>query len=85
MNILGSALDVIGNVGFGVIRHSGGIVWGGSKAIVGVIAEDEEMIGAELGSVAKSAVGLGLTLVGKALSEDNLGNEPVSEDIDLGL
>lgn len=81
MSLFRAAAGIVGDIGFGVIKHTGRMAIGGGKAIVGVIIEDEEMIENGLKGVANGTLGLGLTLTRKALtgdpdseeSEDNFG------------
>lgn len=76
MSLFSAAADVIGNVGFGIIKSSGRIALGGGKTLLGVLTEDEDLIGDGLSQVGKGTIGLGSAVLGKALS----GNDDADDD-----
>ena len=83
MSIFGSVTNVIEEVGFGVIKHSGRIAWGGGKAILGVVTDDKELIDEGLSSVAKSSVGLGVNLISKVIFGNDSNDTEVSDNTDF--
>lgn len=84
MSFFGTAANIIGDVGFSVIKNSGRIVLGSGKTIVGVITEDEELIGAGVGQMGKGAFYLASAAVGKAvLGDDDSDDDQLFDDIDV--
>lgn len=59
------AVDVVGDVGFGVIKNSGKMVWGGGQVIVGAVTDNDELV--EAGG--KAVVGGGIALLGSLLGK----------------
>ena len=68
MSLFSAAADLVGNVGFGVIKNSGKIALGSGKAILGVLTKDEDLMGDGLGQLGKGTLGLGVSVLGKTLS-----------------
>ncbi|MBD1855495.1 MULTISPECIES: hypothetical protein [Leptolyngbya] len=75
MSIFSTVSNLVGDIGFGVIRHSAGVAIGGGKAILGVVTGDDELIDDGLRTVGKGAIGLGGAIVTKAI-----GNQGSEED-----
>ena len=78
MSFFRMTTDLIGDLGIGVIKHSGRIALGGGKTIIGALTEDEDLIADGLSQAGKGAVGLGLSVVGKTL----LNNDDSDVDVD---
>ncbi|MBD2299067.1 hypothetical protein [Nostoc sp. FACHB-190] len=83
MSLFKIAADFVGDVGFGVIKNSGRILFGGGKAIVGVVTDDQELLEEGLKGAGKGVLGLGSALVMKNLNEDD--SESTEEDIDIDV
>lgn len=81
MSLFSAAADLIGDVGLGVIKHSGKVMWGGGKTVLGVVTGDTELIEDGLGTVAKGSVGLGATLIKKAVLNDDDADSDCGNDI----
>lgn len=71
MSIFGAAADLIGDIGFSVIKNSGRIALGGGKTILGVVTEDEELIGEGIGQIGKGAFYIASSAVGKAVFDND--------------
>lgn len=83
MGIFKIAADFVGDVGFGVIKKSSRIIWGGGQAIVGMISEDDELVEQGLKNAGEGAVGLVSTLVMKEINGDD--SETDGQDIDVDV
>jgi hypothetical protein len=78
MSIFSAAFDFVGDVGFGVIKNSGRIAFGGGKAILGVVTEDETLIAEGLETMGQGAVGLGVAVTTNAIrGEDSEEDETI--------
>jgi hypothetical protein len=80
MSIFNVAADLVGDVGFGVIKNSGRLIFGGGKAIVGVVTEDEELIAEGIEGMGVGALGLGGSVFKQTILSDDSGDD----SLDLG-
>lgn len=84
MGLLGATADLIGNIGFSVIKNSGRIALGGGKTIIGVLTEDEDLIGEGVGQMSKGAFFLASSAIGKAImDDDDSENDQLFDDFDV--
>ncbi|NJL10504.1 MAG: hypothetical protein HC836_49605 [Richelia sp. RM2_1_2] len=83
MGIFKFAADFVGDVGFGVIKKSSRIVWGGGQAVLGMVSQDEELVEKGLKNAGQGAVGLAYTLLLKNQNGDD--SETDGEDIDVDV
>lgn len=81
MNIFKFGADFIGDVGFGIIKNSAKMIYGGGEAIVGMVTEDNELVESGVKKLGGGAVGLGSVVIKKAINGDESENE--NEDIDV--
>jgi hypothetical protein len=75
MSIFNAAIDLVGEVGFGVIKNSGRVIFGGGKAILGVVTEDEYLIAEGIEAMGAGAVGIGGSVLRKNILDDNSGDD----------
>jgi hypothetical protein len=80
MSIFSAAVDLVGDVGFGVIKNSGRLIFGTSKALLGVVTEDEDLIAEGIEGIGSGALGLG----GAILRENVLGDNSDDDSLDIG-
>ncbi|MEL7006440.1 MAG: hypothetical protein AAFN93_27485 [Bacteroidota bacterium] len=72
MSLFRAAADLVGDVGFGVIKNTSRIAIGGGQAILGVVTEDEDLIASGLGKVGKGVICLGgSALLGSGDDDDD--------------
>lgn len=87
MKLLQSGIELVGNVGWGVVRNSGRCLYGGGQAVVGMVSEDDELIGQGLKNIGRGAVGLTLhtakTIITGNSCEDETENIDVDTDYDI--
>lgn len=76
MKIFNAGAEVIGKVGFGVIKNSFRTVYGGGQALVGVLTESEDLVEQGIRNTGRGVAGLGANLIVKSISEGT------SEDIE---
>ncbi len=81
MIIIKAGTELLSDLGWGIIKNSGRILYGGGQAVVGMVTEDEELVENGVRNLAKGAGGLSLGLVKKAINGDE--SEDGNEDIDL--
>ena len=83
MSIFKVAADFVGDVGFGVIKQSGRIVWGGGQAIVGMVSQDDELVEQGLKNAGQGTVGLVSSLVIRNINGDD--SETDTEEINVDV
>ncbi len=81
MSIFGAAADLVGDIGLGVIKHSGRVILGGGQTLLGVITEDEELIGDGIGKIGKGALGLGSCVLRNAVLGDDSDDDDQMTDL----
>ena len=81
MNLFRSGAELLGDVGFGVIKNSGRFLYGTGQAVVGFVSEDEELIGQGVKNLGKGAMGLGFHAARKLADEDSSEGE-IDDDYD---
>lgn len=77
MGLFTAGAELIGEVGFRVVKNSAKVVYGGGQTILGVVSEDEELIAQGIKNVGTG--GLGLT-IGAFMGDDESDDY---EDIDM--
>jgi hypothetical protein len=83
MRFFGDAADLIGDIGFSVIKNVGCIAIGGGKTLIGVLTEDEELINGGVSQMGKGAFLLASSAVGKAvMDDDDSENDQLFDDFD---
>ena len=82
MGLFSAAADFVGDVGFSVIKNSGRIALGGGKAVLGLITEDEELIGEGIGQAGKGAIYLGASVIGKQVFDDDDDSDSLFDGFD---
>lgn len=83
MSLFRVATNFVGDVGFGVIKQSSRIVWGGGQAIVGMVSQDDELLEQGIKNAGKGTVGLVSSLVMKNIDGDD--SETDTEEIDVNV
>ena len=83
MSIFRAGAEILGDLGWGIIKNSGRAIYGGGQTVLGMVSEDEELIESGVRNLGKGAVGLTFGFVNKSLNGDS--SEDESEDIDLEL
>ncbi len=68
MSVIRIASELVGNVGFGVIKNTVRLAFGGGKAVVGLVTEDEELIKDGWHTATRGAVHLGAAVIGNSLA-----------------
>ncbi len=81
MNLLKAGSDLVGDLGFKVIKNSGRVVWGGGQMILGAVSDNDELVEKGLKNTGKGALGLGIGLLGKNKDDDDLESD--CEGIDI--
>jgi hypothetical protein len=83
MGIFKAGAELLGDLGFAVVKNSGRVLYGTGQAVIGAVSEDEELIEQGVKNLGKGAMGLGFhaakNFVGGDSSEDDIENN----DIDL--
>lgn len=80
MSLFSAGAELLGNVGWGVIKGSGKLIYGSGQAIIGMVAEDDELVEQGVKNVGTGAFGLTVGLVKNAIKGDS--EEYENEDID---
>lgn len=83
MSIFRAGTELLGDLGWGIIKNSGRVIYGGGQAIVGMVTEDEELVENGVKNLAKGAGGLSLSLVKKAANEDSSDDDNEDSNLDL--
>lgn len=83
MRILQSGIELVGNVGFGVIKNSGRMLYGGGQAVLGIVSEDDELIEQGVKNLGRGAVGLTINTASKFITGDSDEDEADNADVDL--
>ena len=84
MRILQSGIELVGNVGWGVVKNSGRCLYGGGQAVLGMVSEDEELIGQGVKNLGKGAMGLTFSVASKFVGGDSEESETADINIDAG-
>ncbi len=79
MNLLKLGTEFVGDVGFGVIKNSGRLIYGGGQAIIGMVTEDGELVENGVKNFGHGAFGLTVGVVKQAVGGDN--SEDGDDDI----
>lgn len=83
MSLFSQGAELIGDLGFRVIKNSGKVLYGAGQSIVGLVSEDEELIANGVKNLGEGAVGLSIGLVTNAIKGDNSDNSDDSDEIEL--
>jgi hypothetical protein len=81
MRLFSAGAELLGNVGWGVIKGSGKLIYGSGQAIIGMVAEDNELVEQGVKNVGSGAFGLTVGLVKNAIKGD--GGDDEGEDFDV--
>ncbi len=79
MNFLKIGTEFVGDVGFGVIKNSGRLIYGSGQTIVGMVTEDDELVENGVKNLGHGAFGLTVGVVKKAVGGDK--SEDGDDDI----
>ena len=82
MKILQSGIELLGNVGFGVIKNSGRCLYGGGQAVIGIVSEDDELVEQGVKNLGRGAMGLTIHTARKIITGDSQEDELTNDDID---
>lgn len=83
MRILQSGIELVGNVGFGVIKNSGRLLYGGGQTVLGIVSEDDELIEQGVKNLGRGAVGLTIHTARQIITGDSDEDEADNADVDL--
>lgn len=83
MRILQSGIELVGDVGFGVIKNSGRLLYGGGQAVLGIVSEDDELIEQGVKNLGRGAVGLTIHTARQIITGDSDEDEADNADVDL--
>lgn len=81
MSLFSAGAELLGNVGFGVIKSSGKLIYGGGQAIIGMVSEDDELIEQGFKNAGNGAFSLTVGLVRNAINGDS--GDDGDEDFDV--
>jgi hypothetical protein len=81
MKLFQVVAESIGEVGFGVIKNSGRMIYGGGQAIVGMVTENDELVENGVKNLGRGTFGLSIGLVQKVITGNN--SEDENQDIDV--
>ena len=73
--------ELVGDLGWKIVKNSGKVIYGSWQAIIGIVTEDEELVEHGVKNLGHGAFGLSVGLVKKAIVGDN--SEEDNQDIDL--
>ena len=73
--------ELVGDLGWKIVKNSGKVIYGSGQAIIGIVTEDEELVEHGVKNLGHGAFGLSVGLVKKAIVGDN--SEEDNQDIDL--
>jgi hypothetical protein len=80
MSLFSQGAELIGDLGFRVIKNSGKVLYGAGQSIVGIVSEDEELIANGVKNLGDGAVGLSIGLVAKAIKGDSSDDDSDDND-----
>ena len=80
-----SARVLLGELGIGVVKNSGLLIYGGGKTLIGVVTENDELLESGIKTTGKGAKGLGLAVLNKFVRNKFGGDDSDTEDTDLDL
>lgn len=83
MSLFSQGAELIGDLGFRVIKNSGKVIYGAGQSLVGLVSEDEELIANGVKNLGDGAVGLSIGLVTNAIKGDNSDDDSDDNDLDL--
>ncbi|MEA5621256.1 hypothetical protein VB711_25975 [Cronbergia sp. UHCC 0137] len=83
MSLFSQGAELIGDLGFRVIKNSGKVLYGAGQSIVGIVSEDEELIANGVKNLGDGAVGLSIGLVAKAIKGDSSDDDSDDNDLDV--
>ncbi|MBE9044680.1 hypothetical protein IQ255_09720 [Pleurocapsales cyanobacterium LEGE 10410] len=83
MNILQSGIEVLGNVGFGVIKNSGRLLYGSGQTVIGIVSENDELTEQGVKNLGRGAMGLTIHAAKEIITGDSHEDELENDDIDL--
>ena len=83
MSLFSQGAELIGDLGFRVIKNSGKVLYGAGQSIVGIVSEDEELIANGVKNLGDGAVGLSIGLVAKAIKGDSSDDDSDDNDWDV--
>jgi hypothetical protein len=83
MSLFSQGAELIGDLGFRVIKNSGKVIYGAGQAVVGLVSEDEELIENGVKNLGQGAVGLSIALVTKAIKGDSSDDDSDDNDLDV--
>jgi hypothetical protein len=73
--------ELVGDLGWKIVKNSGRAIYGSGQAIIGIVTEDDELVENGVKNLGQGAFGLSVGLVKKAIAGDN--SEEDNQDIDL--
>lgn len=82
MKILQSGIELVGNIGWGVIKNSGRCLYGGGQAVVGMVSEDDELIGQGVNNIGRGAMGLTIHAAKEIFTGNSQEDELANDDTD---
>lgn len=83
MSLFSQGAELIGDLGFRVIKNSGKVLYGAGQSVVGLVSEDEELIAKGFENLGQGAVGLSIGLVNKAIKGDSSDDDSDDNDLDV--
>ena len=83
MSLFSQGAELIGDLGFRVIKNSGKVIYGAGQSLVGLVSEDEELIANGVKNLGDGAVGLSIGLVTKAIKGDSSDDDSDDNDLDV--
>lgn len=83
MSLFSQGAELIGDLGFRVIKNSGKVIYGAGQAVVGLVSEDEELIENGVKNLGDGAVGLSIGLVAKAIKGDSSDDDSDDNNLDV--
>ena len=83
MSLFSQGAELIGDLGFRVIKNSVKVAYGAGQSIVGIVSEDEELIANGVKNLGDGAVGLSIGLVAKAIKGDSSDDDSGDNDLDV--
>lgn len=83
MKILQSGIELLGNIGFGVIKNSGRCLYGSGQTVIGIVSEDDELIEQGVKNLGKGAMGLTIHAVKEIITGNSQEDELANDDVDL--
>ncbi len=83
MNLFSAGAELLGNVGFRVIKGSSKLIYGGGQAVVGMVSENDELVEQGLKNAGDGAFGLTVGLVKNAFKGDSGDSGDDSDGFDV--